>query len=815
MPTRDELAALEAERRRKYPAAAALVFDTERDDPDAVARDVRIARELSQASGYRVPRSLVSQYRDDFRQLSDLERARKILAASPKLAEWGIDPDNAALSKDDLERLARIERLAGDGWIEQPTAENVNADPKTRMSTSEVVLGHAKEFGKGAAKGVASDIVGKSFEGTGQLLAGLSDHLTYPTTEGHDDLARRVSRARYVPQAEVEAINRDIDKLAAVHGVAGPWEDVRNAHIQLIRQTLSDVLDGRKQPKEAFDLIQPLFGGLSKVVVETTAGKRAGLAKRIAESITASKRELAAIERDIDLLIGNGNQAYATTSFGQAENTQAAFARYVLGEVRAGRMSSDKASKALAPMLAPALETAGKVLQSTGEEIQTRSEKMLEPAKGFEDSIFREMGEATGAAAGIMAATAVNPYLGATVAMTSSAGTGAANARSIAPKDEHLQTQAALNWAPWGLLNVVPVERAFFNPAITQKGVSAAFEWIGKKMVAGGAVNAAQTLGQNAATRASYDPKLAWDHEVWASFLKGAFVSGLFDAGGTAFRAVAGRDAPAPTAEQKQATVSTVLDLSTESTTRERAPETFQSFLTSAFKDGSIEYVHLPAATFDQYYRSQGIDPLTIIDTLTGVSRTDFAAAMAAGGDLRIPTATYATRIVNDADAALRPHLRVDPAGAPPAAPEMTPIAPDAPPTTPEVSPQPQDDAHRAAAQAVHDGTIIELGAAGYSPEAAASEALLRSTLFKTMAARAGTSPMPLSIPASPDALLQSDIPVLSSDGLMNSTSPLALDGRDKAAPPDVLPETMNDVQKRVNPERRYGSNWSENDWEN
>lgn len=801
MPTRDELAALEAERRRKYPAAAALVFDTERDDPDAVARDVRIARELSQASGYRVPRSLVSQYRDDFRQLSDLERARKILAASPKLAEWGIDPDNAALSKDDLERLARIERLAGDGWIEQPTAENVNADPKTRMSTSEVVLGHAKEFGKGAAKGVASDIVGKSFEGTGQLLAGLSDHLTYPTTEGHDDLARRVSRARYVPQAEVEAINRDIDKLAAVHGVAGPWEDVRNAHIQLIRQTLSDVLDGRKQPKEAFDLIQPLFGGLSKVVVETTAGKRAGLAKRIAESITASKRELAAIERDIDLLIGNGNQAYATTSFGQAENTQAAFARYVLGEVRAGRMSSDKASKALAPMLAPALETAGKVLQSTGEEIQTRSEKMLEPAKGFEDSIFREMGEATGAAAGIMAATAVNPYFGASVAVAAGVGEGVSEARE-ADASERIQTQSGLVNGGWALLTALPFERFLFNPATARKGWLAIAERVGKTSIAEGVRSASQETVKNVNAIGSYDPSRSWYSGVLGSFLSGAIVGGAFDVGGGAYRAVIGKDAPAPTAEQKQGAVNTVLDESAGSMTRERAPESFESFSTSAFKDGPIENVHLRAAILDEQFRSQKIDPLTVIGVLPGVSRTDFATAMATGGDLRIPTASYAARIAgSDADAVLRPHLRVDPAGSAPA-------APDAPP-------QPQDDAGRAAAQKVHDGTIIELGVAGYSPEAAASEALLRSTLYKTMAARAGTSPMPLSIPASPDALLQSDIPVLSSDGLMNSTSPLALDGRDKAAPPDVLPETMNDVQKRVNPERRYGSNWSENDWEN
>lgn len=799
MPTQDELAARDAERRRKYPAAAAIVFDTERDDPDAVARDIRIARELSQGSGHRVPRSLVSQYRDDLQQLSDLERARKILAASPKLAEWGIDPDNAALSKDDLERLARIERLAGDGWIEQPTAENVNADPKTRMSTSEVVLGHTKEFGKGVAEGVASDVVGKSLEGTGQMLAGLSDHLAYPTAEEHFDLARRIGRARYVPQVEVEAIRRDIEKLAAAVSGVGPQQDLQNAHVQLIRQTLSDVLDGRKQPNEAFDLIQPLFGGLSKVVVETTAGKRAGLAPRIANSKTASKRELKAIERDIDLLIGNGNQAYATTSFGRAENTQAAFARYVLGEVRAGRMTPDKANKALAPMLAPALETAGKVLQSTGEGIQTRSTELLKPAKGFEDSPARQLGKATGAAAGVMAATAVNPYFGATVAVTATVGDGVSEARK-AGANESVQTQSGLANGSWALLTTLPFERFLFNPS-TREGWLAIAERVGKTSVAEGTRSASQETVKNLDAIRSYDPNRSWYSGVWESFVKGAVVGGAFDLGGSAYRSVTGKDTKAPTAKQKQSAMNTFLDESVGSKTRERFPEAFESFSTSAAKGGPIENVHLRATALDEYARSQNIDPLTLVDPLPGVTRKDFDTAMAVDGDLRFPIANYAARIAgSEADAVLRPHLRVEPADT---------ISPRSDPT-----PLPRDEASRAAAQKIHDGTIIELSASGFSPEAAASEALLRSTLYETLASRTGTSPMPLIIPDSPEMLFRSDIPVLS-DGLMDSTSPLSFDGREKAAPSKILPETMNDVQKRVDPNPKYGPARPRNHWEN
>lgn len=709
MPTPDELA---AERRRKS-AAAAIVYDTEQDDPDAVARDLKIARELSQASERRVPRSLVSQYRPEFQQLSDLERARKILAASPKLAEWGIDPDNAALSKDDLERLARIERLAGDGWIEQPTAENVNADPKSRMSTSEVVLGNVKEVGKGLVKGVASDLVGKGMEGTGQLLSGLSQAASGDAKE----------------------------KLAA-------------------------------------------------------------LAKRIGQAKNASDPELAAIESDIDLLIGSSDQGYAATSFGQAQNAHADFARYVLGRVRAGRMTPNEADDALAPMFAPSLvETVGSLLQQGGEAVQASSEETFKAAKGFENSIGRQIGETAGVALGVAGATAVNPALGVSVALAASAGAGASDARKATPNDESTQTRAALLEAPLGFLNALPVERVLFNPAITRSGMLAVAEWLGKKPFTEGTKNALQKVGQNAAARATYDPNHSYDDGVWDSFLSGAIVGGAIDLGGAAFRAVTGKDTPGPTAEQKQAAVNAAFDESAGSKTRERASDTFQSFSAPAFKDGPIENVHLRAAVLDEHSRSQNIDPLTVVDTLNGVSRKDYATAMAVDGDLRIPSAAYAARIAgSDADVVLRPHLRVDPA--------YTTTA------TPEVFPHSQDDASLAAAQAVHDGTIIELSAAGYSPEAAASEALLRSTLYKTMATRAGTNPMPPILPASPDALLQSDIPVLNSDGLMNSTSPLALDGRDKAAPPDVLPETMNDVQKRVDPNPIYGPDRPRNHWE-
>ncbi|WP_370677553.1 hypothetical protein [Pleomorphomonas sp. PLEO] len=887
MPTLDELAALDAERRRKLPAAAAIVFDTERDDPDAAARDVRIARELSRASGYRVPRSLVSQYRTDFQQLSAQERARKILAASPKTAEWWIDPDNAAQSKDDLESLARIERVARDGWVKHLTAiggktTEVTERPLSRLSSqtgsssasgnfdlprrisrarympkakveaikrdieklaaagasyastsfgnaqdaqivmmrrtlSEVLEGSKSprdalallqpssdpltETGKAALKAVVGDGIGGSVDFAGYMLSALSDSFVYPTVEGHFDLARRISRARYVPQAEVEAINQDIDRLAAQNAPSGvmSFGQAQDAQIAMMRRILSDVLDGSKQPRDAFDLLQPMFGGLSYQVTETEAAKRAALAPRISQAKTASKRELAAIDRDIDLLLSG---------------TDRDVVRSVLEKVQSGAIESAEALDSLQRWLDSPFDTLGKDLQRAGGTVQKIADEHFSTGEGYENSISQAIGSGIGTAAllgltGFFGGAGSAALLGGMMT-----GDKSLNEAKEARADKRTQTKAAAGGFFSGAITSLPLERLLFDPVIKGERFLGFLEWFGKRPVTEGTKNAFQQWLQNAAAINTYDPNRSWNFQVGNSFLGGASAVGLFDAVGPALRLFAGREANARTAEHKQAVVKAILDESAGSTTRERAPETFESFLKHLSKDGPIEYVHLPAATFDQYYRSQGIDPLTIIDTLTGVSRTDFAAAMAASGDLRIPTATYATRIVDDADVALRPHLRVDPADAPPTAPDATPGVPDTAPTAPEATSPQQDDTYHAATQEVHDGTISELSAAGYSPEAAASEALLRSTLYKTMATRAGTSPMPPIIPASPDALLQSDIPALNSDSLMNSTSHLALDGRDKAAPPNVLPETMNDVQKRVDLNPIYGPERPRNHWE-
>lgn len=95
---------------------------------------------------------------------------------------------------------------------------------------------------------------------------------------------------------------------------------------------------------------------------------------------------------------------------------------------------------------------------------------------------------------------------------------------------------------------------------------------------------------------------------------------------------------------------------------RERMPEKFREYIAAATVDGPVESVYVPAQDFVEYFQSQGIDPFDLTDELEGVSRDDLSAALAGGGDLRIPTATYASALAgSDADPFLMENMRFSP----------------------------------------------------------------------------------------------------------------------------------------------------------
>lgn len=175
---------------------------------------------------------------------------------------------------------------------------------------------------------------------------------------------------------------------------------------------------------------------------------------------------------------------------------------------------------------------------------------------------------------------------------------------------------------------------------------------------------------------------------------------------------------------------------------RARMPERFRDFVERATVNGPVESVYVPASEFASYFQTAGIDPYALVDELDGVTRDDLDAALAAGGDLKIPTATYAAKIAgSDHDAFLMENMRFDPTDmtAREAADFNARVDDIMQEMWAEAEDIRQDDERwRAVEEKIHDQVVSELRAAGLSTERAMAEVQPVVAFYRTRAARMG-----------------------------------------------------------------------------
>lgn len=175
---------------------------------------------------------------------------------------------------------------------------------------------------------------------------------------------------------------------------------------------------------------------------------------------------------------------------------------------------------------------------------------------------------------------------------------------------------------------------------------------------------------------------------------------------------------------------------------RGRMPQKFREFVAEATKDGPVTNVFVPADKFTEYFQSIGVDPHELVDSLEGVTRDDLDAALAGGGDLQIPTATYAAHIAgSEHDAFLMENMRFDPDEFTSAeAAEFNERANDALQEAWEVAEQlrQQDEQLRSFEQEIYDTMVSRLRAAGRSTDVATTEAMLYPAFYRVMAQRSG-----------------------------------------------------------------------------
>ncbi|MDW9880482.1 hypothetical protein GOA90_25170 [Sinorhizobium meliloti] len=175
---------------------------------------------------------------------------------------------------------------------------------------------------------------------------------------------------------------------------------------------------------------------------------------------------------------------------------------------------------------------------------------------------------------------------------------------------------------------------------------------------------------------------------------------------------------------------------------RARMPDKFRQLVEAATANGPVENVFVPADQFVQYFQGIDVDPYALVDELDGVTRDDLDAALAGGGDLQIPTATYAAKIAGtDADPFFMENMRFDPDAFTAAeAAAFNERAQDALQEAWEIAESVRVEREQLSAveDQIYDSMVSRLRTAGRSTDVATTEALLYPAFYRVMAERSG-----------------------------------------------------------------------------
>lgn len=196
------------------------------------------------------------------------------------------------------------------------------------------------------------------------------------------------------------------------------------------------------------------------------------------------------------------------------------------------------------------------------------------------------------------------------------------------------------------------------------------------------------------------------------------------------------------TAAQTQAQITDIANQALQSKLRTRMPDVFRAWVERATEGGPAENLYVPADKFVGYFQGAGIDPFALADEMDGVTRDDLETALATGGDLRIPTATYAAKLAgSEADQFFMENMRFDPdefTSAEARAFEETKadLMAEAMAEAERTFQERQD--MRSFEEEIYDTMVERLRIAGRATDVATTEAMLYPAFYRVMAERSG-----------------------------------------------------------------------------
>lgn len=626
MPTIADYNAWKAKQEQNTAGAAQIVIGSQEDKPDQVAGDMHLANEFGKVTGNPVPPlPMVREYRNVFQQKIEESKNTTILSASPKLADWLRNPDNAAVARDDVENLS---------WFEG--------------------------FGRGAVN---------SLRRSGERLGQMGNQYMLNQTAGRFQ-DRQMTFGQILDSERTVATGADgrqtklWPNLSDVMGAAGRYIDARFAD-----------LTGADDAEGARDYASALQANIDAL-------------RAIPKSGIATEAEKAMFQDGATL--GQGFQNVFNTALS-----------HPLG------------------VLSWALETAGEsapqMAVGVGAGALTRN-----PAAGI-----------AAIGAGSYATerfTSVADFLhdkGIDLAKSEDVGRVLSDPTILKEANDKGVIRAliigAFDTASAGL----------GGRAITHNPLVEALAQSVQQAVSG-------SLGEYSARRATGQP-VDWNDVIAEGLAEIATAPADMAAGGHELLRDRGK---ANDVESDAARIGEISANAQASALRNRSPDTFRKFVEATTANGPVENVYIPADQFTTYFQGIGVDPHELVDQLDGVSREDLDVALAARGDLKIPTATYAAKMAgSEHDAFLMENMRFDPneftaveakqfnERAQDALDEAWAAAEDA---------RLHEEATRSHEQVIYDTMVSRLREAGRSTDVATNEATLYPAFYRVMAERAG-----------------------------------------------------------------------------
>lgn len=486
---------------------------------------------------------------------------------------------------------------------------------------------------------------------------------------------------------------------------------------------------GKAAPGQVVTVAGMGMEGTGQLIAPRPESDRAPIVGRIAAARGRPPEEIAQLRKDIY------QQGVVNPTIAQS----------VLSDVIAGDMSPEEAQAIFEPVVAGVSEA----LQQSGEATQDYGGGLFPAAPGMEESVGRKIGGALGSMVPFIAVGLLTGGAGAAV-FGGAAGAGEASARARrAGQDESMQTKAALAGIIPGMTDAIPVER-LLNNRVVREGFVAALRSIGKQAVIEGSQEAAQEAMQNLIAQQLYAPDQSLLEGTGESAAIGGTVGALVETGRLlALSALPGRvrglPARAREAEGTKATIDQIGEMASASKLRQRLDTSFMDFVDKATDGTPIQDIYVPAEKMQELFQSLRFDPTEFLSELPGVDASEWEMALATGGDIRIPTATYAAKIAGmEIDAPLREHMRFDPQA-------MTFAEAQAfNERAAEIQQQAFEEAETArlsqeAARALdereYDELVGRLRAAGRATDIARFEAMPIIAMRRTMAERSGLTP--------------------------------------------------------------------------